>query len=400
MRDPVAYNQSGEGEGERTGCKAKGPGEGRFSRSSFSSSSPPVPTPTTAHCPHASPKPPAPHHPRYPDLPAWPREVGYEPAPDPPPPTEDDPLSVQLCGTGIIVYEDQETGQLMIVPTRCKSWGCPSCRIYNQALLKAKAIAGNPERMITLTLRSGSTLRIYLQVDQLRKWFRLLVQWIRRNYGSFEYFAPLELQRNGTPHLHVLCRGTYVSQRRLSAAWLRISGSPIVHIRKIDTVQRGAQEAIKYVTKTAGDLYDALNGRAIVTMSRGWLPADFNDDDDPGAGDPFAAYFPLSFHDAARAVQALGGKLTPVKGNPRCWLPVLPRPPTPSELNYVLEGAPDNLAAFTRYLVCRFTASGSDLLRHAEELTITHRVRMRATSDLVAFARSPATWTELFDRAA
>ncbi len=331
---------------------------------------------------------------------SWPDPIKRFPAPDPPPPTEDDPLSVQLCGTGIIVYEDQETGQLCIVPTRCKSWGCPSCRIYKQALLKAQAMAGNPERMITLTLRSGSPLRIYLQVDQLRKRRRLLVQRIRRTFGTFEYFEVLELQRNGTPHLHVLCRGTYISQRWLSTAWLRISGSPIVHIRKIDTVQRGAQEATKYVTKTAGDLYDALMGRAIACMSRGWLPADFNDDDDPGAGDPFAAYLPISFHDAARAVEALGGKLTPVKGNPRCWLPVLPRPPTPSQLAYALEGAPDNLAAFTRYLVCRFTASGSDLLRQAEELTITHRVRMRATSHLVAFARSPATWTELFDRAA
>ena len=51
-------------------------------------------------------------------------------------------------------------------------------------------------------------------------------------------------------HCHAIAFGPYISQKKLSAAWLKITGdSPIVDIRAVRTVKDGVREVVKYITK-------------------------------------------------------------------------------------------------------------------------------------------------------
>jgi len=62
---------------------------------------------------------------------------------------------------------------------------------------------------------------------------------------TIEYMAVVEGTKRGEPHLHILYRGPWVDQRKLSAWMAHFADAPIVDVRAV----RGRREAVRYVAK-------------------------------------------------------------------------------------------------------------------------------------------------------
>src|SRR5690606_27310268 len=66
-------------------------------------------------------------------------------------------------------------------------------------------------------------------------------------------FAALEIgPQGGNVHAHVIVYGRYVAQADLSNYWHKLTGNPIVYVRRVDA-DKAVAEGIKYCTKFAKD---------------------------------------------------------------------------------------------------------------------------------------------------
>ncbi len=179
------------------------------------------------------------------------------------------------------VFINKNTGQ--VIPARCKRWSCLSCAKVNYYKVDYLAAAGLPERFITLT-RAGNTPK------EINHNLKHLVQGIRRKGLLFEYFACIELHRNGLPHIHLFQRGDFIEQVELSKMWGIYTSksffgrsSTIVDIRYIREKQNVKGYLLKYLKKTwAADNHDDKSwsnlqekfpGLNHYRHSRNWLPA-------------------------------------------------------------------------------------------------------------------------------
>ncbi len=366
MRDGSTKLTKGEGEERGVRVGDKGLGEGRFFRSSSFSPPRKLPkqdAPSMAHAAHP---------------------------PDP---------ELKPCPGGYVPTFDPETLIYKAIPTWCHKWACPRCRLRKQWALQEKAEAGNPDRHIVLTVEAGSRLPLDVQVSVFHNNVRRLFRLIRRVWGPFEYMAQWELTKKGTPHLHILQRGCFIDYKWLSKAWFEISGSKIVWISKVRSARGAARELTKYATKTAADTQDALRGKRISTMSRGWLPDDFHKEDPSHLPDPYAAFFEVSLKELSLAMEIIGASPTqPIGKSPMVsWH--LPRPPPLSLLDAIPTELPDRLAKLLHYLVRR-AQPGFASDRHSQEtLALRLGVRAPAWSGLHAMGGSYPLWEQSFDPA-
>jgi hypothetical protein len=178
------------------------------------------------------------------------------------------------------VFINKNTGQVM--PARCKLWSCLVCAKINYYKVDYLAAAGSPERFITLT-RAGNT------PTEINHNLKHLIQGIRRKGLIFEYFAVIELHRNGLPHIHLFQRGNFIRHAELSAMWgiytaksFAGRSSTIVDIRYIHEKQNVKGYLLKYLKKTwANDnhsdkswsnLQKLFPGLNHYRHSRNWLP--------------------------------------------------------------------------------------------------------------------------------
>lgn len=206
---------------------------------------------------------------------------------------------------------DRKTGELHIVLTRCHQWACPHCAPIRLAQVKDKARRGHPERHIVLTCRPMPGWSQAYHVKYIRKKVRILVQAIRREFGHFEYMMALELHKNGAPHVHILQRGTYISQRWLSTHWFKLTGNFKVHIGGIHRTEGAIAELTKYLAKTAALLGEILPGLAVFTTSKGWLIDPPERSPEYAERDWFAVYHPSKTSDLLAAAAALGTSVKP-----------------------------------------------------------------------------------------
>lgn len=282
----------------------------------------------------------------------------------------DSPSAVVACGSGVVLYADPDTGDLIITPTRCHRWDCPHCAPVRKAEVMARARAGRPERIIVLTLRPMPSKNLSARIDYIRLMWRRLLQRIRRQYGPIEWMAALELQKNGTPHLHILQRGPYISQRWLSAAWMHLTGSFRVHISKIDHERGAIDECTKYLTKTASEVQKSAPGRPVYTMSRGWLPADFVAKADSEPIDPWSAHFCLSWKDALHTLERIGSTVEPVPEDTSRHRVTWRAPPTPAALDAIPKFMADTQEFALAYYCLVRAGAYPDHIEHArQELT-------------------------------
>lgn len=112
-------------------------------------------------------------------------------------------------------------------------------------------------RLLTLTQRPGHVGR------SISRSFQLLLGRLRRRRLYVSYFRVLEYTRAGTPHLHIVMRGTYLAQRLISSWWGAIHGAPIIDVRRVG---RGAGGLVSYLSK-----YLSKDAQSRYSWSWGWV---------------------------------------------------------------------------------------------------------------------------------
>lgn len=224
--------------------------------------------------------------------------------------------SVQQCGKGVVLYICEETRQLVAVPALCHRWDCPTCGPLRLRLAKAKAAAGKPERLITLTTRPRDGLSLEASIKWIRDRWKRLLERLRRNYPRLEYMAFVELHKNGWPHMHILTRGCYIPHKTLKAFWSDLTGSYIVYIQQISNDWQGVQEATKYYLKTARQVHEAAPRLPVYTMSRSWLPPEWSEDQRPAGSWAFYCYVRMPWNAFVEELSFLGLSLAPVPDDP------------------------------------------------------------------------------------
>lgn len=183
--------------------------------------------------------------------------------------------SAQMCGKGTLAGIAPDGKSAIIIPMTCKSWDCPKCQPVKTAQWIEVAEAGKPERFITLTCDPGRFEDAIDAAETMNKQYAKLVEKIRKKYGTFEYIKVWELHKSGFPHLHILARGTFISQKWLSETWSNLGIGEIVDIRKIRSKVQTTKYVMKYMGKTIGKLAAMWTNFRIITKSLGWLPESF-----------------------------------------------------------------------------------------------------------------------------
>jgi len=192
-----------------------------------------------------------------------------------------DPTADHDCVTGSLLGLNSVTNSIHLIPMFCHKWSCPRCRKRKASKWRGIAQRGQPERFITLTLRATEKLNAREQAHLGKKAFARMVQKIRREFGKFEYLLIWELTKKGTPHIHLLQRGTYIPKQRLSDLWCEFSGSFIVDIKSIKSDGDVYKYITKYMGKSIAECSEELNGLRILQKSKNYciLP---EKEDEPG----------------------------------------------------------------------------------------------------------------------
>jgi len=142
-------------------------------------------------------------------------------------------------------------GPIVVVPLRCKCWSCEECRPDRIKRLVYEARSGKPTLFITLTSRRRKDRSPSWAAQELVKCWRL----IKRRYeadhgkGSIPFLAVFEETKNGWPHLHIVARAGWISQRWLSKQMAELHDSPIVDVRRVDGLRKVAAYITKYIGK-------------------------------------------------------------------------------------------------------------------------------------------------------
>jgi len=150
----------------------------------------------------------------------------------------------------------------------CRSWSCEYCRPMRRSQLLAKCAAGEPTRLLTLTVNPQVGNSPEERLILLANAWRIIVKRLRRErgHGTVEYLAVVEYTKAGEPHLHILLRSKYVPQALLSEWMAELISAPIVDIRAI----KSQKEVIRYVAKYVTKDVEAGAGRKRYWASGSW----------------------------------------------------------------------------------------------------------------------------------
>lgn len=161
-----------------------------------------------------------------------------------------------------------ETGD-SICPLPCRSWGCEDCQPKRRRQLIAMAIAGCPNKMLTLTVNPSVGESPIERRKMLHSaWVILRKRMARRlKVRRIPYMAFVEKTENGEPHLHILLRCKYIPFKWYSTNMRKLIKAPHVWINKLSSQKRAAYYVTKYVTKAPAQF-----GR----LKRYWQSSDYN----------------------------------------------------------------------------------------------------------------------------
>ncbi len=138
-----------------------------------------------------------------------------------------------------------------VLPLKCKCWHCDECRPGRTRRLVEEAKAGAPTLFITLTSRRRPSLTPSQAAQAL------VVCWrrIRREYmaehgkGSMPFLAVFEATKKGWPHIHIVARAPWLSQKWLKKRMRELHNSPHVDVRRVQGLEKVAAYVSKYVGK-------------------------------------------------------------------------------------------------------------------------------------------------------
>jgi len=184
-----------------------------------------------------------------------------------------------LCTHAVLV--NQGDGQARATILRCKSWNCEHCFEARKARLIAEAASGEPERLITRTMRPSADETPDSQAVILaHAWRKLARKIVEHGWcDKLSYFCVFEAHESGWPHLHILQRGGYIDWKWLSKEWTKLTGSPGVDIRKI----YDAKQCAGYVAKYIGKNPHRFEGVKRYWSTRDWDRSGWEKPDDCGA---------------------------------------------------------------------------------------------------------------------
>jgi len=145
----------------------------------------------------------------------------------------------------------QEFPALTVMPLLCKCWGCDLCRPMRTKRLVREAKSGKPTLFITLTSKRRPDRSPSWAAQELVKcWRNLRRQYVKTHgKGSIPFLAVFESTKKGWPHLHIVARAAWVSQKWLSKEMGRMHDSPVVDVRRVDGVGKVANYVSKYIGK-------------------------------------------------------------------------------------------------------------------------------------------------------
>lgn len=174
----------------------------------------------------------------------------------------------KLCPfSGTMQATDLATDTAWIFADGCRRWDCPACGPAKKSALIRRICDAQPSRFITLTCRHVDSPEAQLQT--MRRALPRLATKVRKLIGEFEYLRMLEECRDGYPHFHLLARSKFVKQNELKTNWEKLTGAPVVDIRK------AYGKSVKYVAKYLGKAAtaDGRWQRQRVSVSQHfWLP--------------------------------------------------------------------------------------------------------------------------------
>lgn len=145
----------------------------------------------------------------------------------------------------------QQGNVVTVMKLTCRSWNCPECCKLRRNQLVREAKEGKPERFITLTVNPAWFNSPEERAARLVAAWRLIRRrFIERRKGNVcEFMAVFELTKLGEPHLHIIQRGSFISQRWLSAQMKELMGAPVVDIRAVKGRKAVAEYVSKYISK-------------------------------------------------------------------------------------------------------------------------------------------------------
>lgn len=171
-----------------------------------------------------------------------------------------------------------------VKPLPCRSWGCEYCRPNRRRQLIARAASGNPNKILTLTVRPRAGKTPLERRDELHNAWTRLVKRILRQFalppdrrwklqGStrtrdrerqvrritartaqkgierLPYAAFIERTKLGEPHLHILLRCPFVPQDWIAEQMRDMTGAPVCWIEEIKNTGHAVSYCAKYVGK-------------------------------------------------------------------------------------------------------------------------------------------------------
>ncbi len=154
-----------------------------------------------------------------------------------------------LCSEASLVNKGWDGVQA--VSLRCRAWTCPLCRDDRRKQLIALALAGQPDKFITLTVNPAWGESPYQRARALADAWRTVVRLAKTKYGlkALPYLCVFEACESGEPHLHILARVKWISHSWLRAQMKRLINAPIVEIEQVKNKKKLAYYISKYIGK-------------------------------------------------------------------------------------------------------------------------------------------------------
>ncbi|MBA7536904.1 hypothetical protein ES705_29169 [subsurface metagenome] len=175
--------------------------------------------------------------------------------------------SQRYCMKSTIVAQNKERTHVTFIRVPCKSWDCENCGPRKRTIWIQRLTAGKPEREITLTCPVGKFATPFAAAVAMKEAWRKLTAKIRHVWGPFQYALVFKLTKKGVPHIHVLCRGSYIAQKWLSSQWDKAGIGPVVYIQSVKGEKLHAAHACKYLAKSNGQSAKVLAPLRIIQLS-------------------------------------------------------------------------------------------------------------------------------------
>lgn len=205
-----------------------------------------------------------------------------------------------LCSEWALVKTQNST--MTVEPLKCKCWTCEYCSPMRSRQLVRSAFMGRPDTFLTLTVNPKFFAGPDDRARRLARAWRLLRLRIMRRYGwkKLPFLAVFEKTKAGEPHLHILLRSTWISQKFVSDTMLELMGAPIIDIRRIDDQKKLTAYVAKYVGKDP----TMYRGTKRYWSSRDYELPDLNIDPDEPVWDPMFNVIKMSVEEYVTKVKA------------------------------------------------------------------------------------------------